>query len=43
MMVRVSTIATQSLGSVKILVQAEKDSLDAIAMEIFSTPEVGSA
>jgi hypothetical protein len=31
-----STIAAQSLGSVKVLVQSEKDSLLEMAMEFFS-------
>ena len=35
-----STMAAQSLGSVKVLVQPEKDSLDAIATDAFSSRSV---
>ncbi len=35
-----STIAAQSLGSVNVFVQPENDSLDAIAMELFSSLSV---
>ena len=35
-----STIAAQSLGSVNVFVQPESDSLEAIAMELFSSRSV---
>jgi hypothetical protein len=35
-----STMAAQSLGSVKVLVQPEKDSLHAIATDAFSSRSV---
>jgi len=35
-----STIAAQSLGSVNVFVHPEKDSLDAIATEFFSSRSV---
>jgi len=35
-----STIAAQSRGSVKVLVQPENDSLEAIAIELFTSRSV---